>query len=209
MDLLKSLNINLVFLGNNHSMDMGTVGLQETILNLKQAGISNIGAGKNSKEAIKPYIFKKNSIRYAIVSFTLVGHQSTYSNETSAGVASFEALKHLKDLHNQVDQIIFSVHWGNEYYSTPVEIQKKWARNLIKRYKADLIIGHHPHIPQSIEIYNGKPIIYSLGNFLFGSSHFRLEHNILILCEWDKNSQKRTQLEKIWIIPIYGKFQNL
>ena len=205
VNLLKYLNINLVFLGNNHSMDMNTVGMKETLDALHTARIKAIGSGINSKKAIAPYIFKKNSVKYAIVSMSFVGKEDVFSTEKKTGVASSSALENILNLHTKVDQLIFSVHWGNEYFLEPTAFQRKWTRMLITKYKADLIIGHHPHIPQTIEIYNNVPIIYSLGNFIFGSKHRHLKHNILALIDWKgKNSAK---IEKIWIIPIYGKHQ--
>ena len=209
IDLLKALNINLVFLGNNHSMDMSGVGLEETIIHLKKAGIESVGAGINEKEAMKAYIFRKDSVSYAIVSFSLIGPNSIFSKKNKKGVASFKALKYLKALRRQVDQLIVSVHWGREYYIEPIPLQKNWARLLIDQYQADLVIGHHPHFRQNIEIYKDKVILYSLGNFLFGSSHFRLKNNILAFFEWDKqtleNEKEKTSLRKVWLIPIYGK----
>jgi poly-gamma-glutamate synthesis protein (capsule biosynthesis protein) len=67
---------------------------------------------------------------------------------------------------DEVDVLIVGVHWGVEYKSEPVEIQKQWARELVEA-GADIIVGHGSHWVQEVEYINGKPIYYSLGNFVF------------------------------------------
>jgi poly-gamma-glutamate synthesis protein (capsule biosynthesis protein) len=84
----------------------------------------------------------------------------------------------IKDMKNDVDILLLSIHWGVELSTTPRKAEIDLARKLIDA-GADIIMGHHPHVLQGIEIYKGKPIFYSLGNFVFGAKN-ELTSNTMI-----------------------------
>ena len=200
--LLHALRINLAILGNNHSMDMGKKGLIRMLQILKQEGIGTVGAGKDRQEARKPYRFRIGKRRYAIFAFTRIGAKNIYSTASRAGAADRVILQEIEELSKRA-RVILSIHWGREYFQRPSTQQVLLARKLIRK-GASAIIGHHPHIPQAIEVYGKGVIVYSLGNFLFGSRNEHQRDNIISLLDFSK---KTGCLARIRILPIKGHYK--
>ena len=200
LDLLRYLRIDLAILGNNHSMDMGEAGLKDMIHILAEANIGQVGAGNNEKQAMRPYYYTKGKQKFVFLSANRVGIRNVFSNTNKAGVTA-----KLADLSqfSKENTIIVSLHWGVEYFLYPSKEQIKFARSLIDA-GASVIIGHHPHIPQAVEIYKKGVIFYSLGNFLFGSANDRQKDNILALLDYN---QKQSKLKRIRIVPINGRYR--
>ncbi len=211
ISLLKYLDINLSVLGNNHSMDMGSIGLQDTIEQLENAKIATVGAGLNRAQAVQTHYFQKESIyqkkknthHFAIISLTRVGQKNIYSGKKKPGVVRRLTDKEWGSIKKETHKII-NIHWGREYFVQPNLEQRKIAHAFIDK-GASAIIGHHSHIPQAIEIYKGGVIFYSLGNFLFGSMNDLQKNNIIAILEFSKKSN---QLERVRIIPINGQYMN-
>ncbi len=205
ISLLKKINIDLVFLGNNHSMDYGKKGLEETIENLKKENILFAGMGKNLKEAFQPNQISIRNKSLNLISVSNIGESRLFATETKPGVAPLQInrLKKMMIEKENKDKIqLLSVHWGIEYSPEPTKEQIKQAHELIN-LGFNAVIGHHPHIPQGIEKYKNGIIIYSLGNFLFGSRNQYLNHNIAVMLHFDNQ-----ELIFCEIIPIFGKFQD-
>lgn len=150
---LKSIGITMVTIANNHSYDCYTVGFESTKGYLQSAGIEYIGDTPIEKSFVIKTIHDKK------VAF--VGMDQTIS---SAKLPAFYAL--VKKLKTENDYVIAHIHWGTEYELKETAVQKNIAHMLIDN-GADVIFGHHPHVPEPIEIYKGKVIFYSLGNFVF------------------------------------------
>ena len=202
INLLTKLDVDLVFLANNHTMDYGYQGILETFKNLNSRGILFVGAGNNAEEAFSPknLVYRNNKIR--IHSSSAIGEARLYATSKTAGAAAFSVPRLLKTSGLKGDFFdILSIHWGVEYNPEPTRSQTDDAHKLIDA-GFQVIVGHHPHIPQGIEKYNDGLILYSLGNFIFGSRNQYLNHNIAIMLYIDNN--KLTSCE---IIPIFGKFQ--
>jgi hypothetical protein len=201
LNLLNRLDIDMVFLANNHSMDYGKEGLSETIQNLTTKGILHVGAGNTIEDAYKPKIIhsKNNSLR--IVSANAIGEQRLFATKNSPGAAPYSVPVLSKIPDNSKDFHILSLHWGIEYNPEPTKEQIAGARKLISS-GFQVVVGHHPHIPQGVEKYNDGLILYSLGNFLFGSRNQYLNHNLAVMLYVQNN--KLTLCE---LIPIFGKFQ--
>ncbi len=203
--LLQHLDINLAILGNNHSMDMGSAGLMNMISHLEKASIGSTGAGKNTQQALKPYLFTKGKKKFAIFSISYVGQSSIFSQAAKPGIARQLSLYTLQEVQkkSKVSSTIISIHWGREYFTQPNSRQINIAHQLINQ-GASAIIGHHPHIPQAIEIYKGGVILYSLGNFLFGSTNDLQKNNIITFLDYNKKSGR---LARVRIFPITGCYQ--
>ncbi|WP_241547902.1 CapA family protein [Leptospira stimsonii] len=211
MDSLKFLEVDLVFLGNNHSFDHGPKGMAETLDILKKNHILNVGAGQKIPEVFGPLnlSLKGNDLR--IHSVTAIAEPAHYATATKAGVAPFS----LPSLQASFFERrgggrqgvgappvrIVSLHWGVEYSPFPTVDQRKIAHALIDS-GVKVVIGHHPHIPQGIELYRGGVILYSLGNLIFGSRNSYLNHNLIAILHIRKNA-----LEMVELVPIFGKFQ--
>lgn len=154
--LLKKYGFNLLSLANNHAVDQGWDGRDSTIKALDQEGIDWCG---HPSEADKESVYYGN---YGEKSAAFIcTHDVTYKMD----VAAVENL--IREVRPKVDFIVVSPHWGVEYQHQPnYNLQVVPARKFIDA-GADIIIGHHPHVVQSFEVYNDKMIFYSLGNFVF------------------------------------------
>lgn len=203
--VLTALQIDGVFLGNNHTMDLGETGLKDTLLSLEESKINFAGAGRNEEESLRPLVFKKDNTEYRTFSFSDIGENRLFASARSAGAAYFRVgtaerlIK--KSKPNQVN--LLSLHWGVEYSPEPTEVQRKTAKYLVNA-GYQVILGHHPHVPQGIEVFPRGIAIYSLGNFLFGSKNSYLKHNISVVLHFVGNSLVCAE-----IIPVFGKHQTL
>jgi poly-gamma-glutamate synthesis protein (capsule biosynthesis protein) len=151
---LKFANFNLLSLANNHTLNMGKSGLKQTREFLKNENINFVG---DPLKCSDEFLFQKDKITF------LAFNKTFTSNCPDEEV--IETIKSVKK-QNPENFLIVSIHWGNEYQIKSSAFQQKLARKIIDA-GADLIIGHHPHVVQEIEIYNNKLIFYSLGNFVF------------------------------------------
>lgn len=189
LELLKYGGFNGVSLGNNHTCDYGSTGLLNTMSNLRKAGIDFSGAGENSGTAYLPLSIIINGIKVAVLSYSAIGYKGFFADKGNPGIARAR-LNSIRQNINQFrsfyDFIIISLHWGIEYSRYPTAGQIKYAHIIIDA-GADAIIGHHPHIYQGIEIYKGKPVFYSTGNFIFGSINENIRDNILVELRFIKN----------------------
>jgi len=167
-ELMKS-GFNLFALGNNHVIDYGDEGIRETLkwmktlAGKKKKKLWYAGAGLNLDQASEPAIFTINGIRIAFGSVSI----SKPATAKRGGVVSVHkpdtALQKLKDA--DVDLRILSMHAGEERNSTPAAVQFRTARTAISKYKVNVVLGHHAHVVQGIELYEGGLILYGLGNF--------------------------------------------
>lgn len=172
---IKDANIELVTLANNHVMDYGYDGLLDTFKYLDSYGIKYTGAGRTKKEAMNGVVIEKNGVKVGIVAFSrVIPDVKWYATDRRAGIISAyepyvnEMYRKIKDMKEKADIVILSIHWGIERNDIPRKNEISIARKAIDS-GADIIMGHHPHVLQGIEIYKGKPIFYSLGNFVFNS----------------------------------------
>ncbi|RAP75520.1 CapA family protein [Paenibacillus montanisoli] len=168
---LKEAGIDIVNLANNHTLDQGEEGLFDTIAHLDEAGIPNMGAGRDEIEAFKPVLLEKGGISVAYVGLTRVVPVASWkAGKTHPGLAetydSTRAVAAIKQAAKQADIVVVMVHWGIEREDWPNNDQKRLAHEYIDA-GADLVIGSHPHVLQGFESYKGKWIAYSLGNFIF------------------------------------------
>ena len=168
VQVLKNGGIDIVTLANNHAMDYATTGLEDTLKTLDQAGIHHVGAGRTIEEARRPEILEVKGQRIAYF-----GYYDGDFQAAGAGVAGTNSRQNdrvsadIKAIRNQVDWVVVNYHWGAELARYPDDYQMDLARFTIDQ-GADLVVGHHPHVLQGAEIYKGRPIVYSLGNFIFG-----------------------------------------
>lgn len=177
LEAMKKAGIDVVSLANNHTLDYGYDGLLDTLNYIDKSGIYSVGAGKDYNDAFKETIIEKNGYRVGILGFSRVvpdvGWWATKNRPGLAGAYDGQlnaALKKVEEVKEEVDILILSIHWGTELQITPRDHDVLAAKRLIDA-GADVIMGHHPHVLQGIEIYNGKPIFYSLGNFVFSSKN--------------------------------------
>src|SRR5687768_16464208 len=170
---LKRAGFDIVSLANNHTLDYGAEGLSDTLAALDQYEIRHHGAGMNSTEARKPVVFEfPNGQQAGFLAYSCTFPEEFWAGLNSAGTA-FCHEQHVRSdvarlTEQKVDIIVVSFHWGAERVKELRPYQPLLAHAAIDA-GADLVIGHHPHILQSIEYYRDALILYSLGNFTFGS----------------------------------------
>ena len=167
LDFVLKAGFDVASIANNHIADYGSEAVMETIGILKNNNIIPVGAGKNNVDAAKTVFIKKNNINIALISVSafVLG----LADEYKAGPSFLEPLstiRQIKEAAKQADITVVMVHAGYEFYPLPSPRTALIYRSFIEA-GASAVIGHHPHCPQGVEIYNGCPIIYSLGNFLF------------------------------------------
>ncbi len=174
VSMFQEMGIDAVTLANNHALDFGTDALLDTVSVLDEAGILHTGAGSDLKEASQPVLLTAKDRTIAVIGATRVIPVADWAagNSHPGMLATYDPavlLEEIRQLDEQYDHVIVFVHWGIERDELPQEYQRSLGQQYIDA-GADLVVGSHPHVLQGIEYYNGKPIVYSLGNFVFGSS---------------------------------------
>jgi len=163
-------HLGAVSLANNHSGDFGDAALVETLQLLDRAGVPRVGAGRDLVEAHMPALIGLHGVNVALVACNEFKPRAFEAEASSPGVAWCDEQQLLYDLAVAraagADLVIPFLHWGWEGESRPSERQRELAHRLIDA-GADAVIGGHPHIVQAPELYRGRLILYSLGNFVF------------------------------------------
>lgn len=180
---LESAGVDVVSLANNHLMDYGSEGLFDTLTVLDAAKILRFGAGRTLAEARAPAVFTVKGIRLSFLGYFFLGDRNiepkeVIATDSTAGVAGhFSDTAALKSMVVQdvraakakAHHVIPFFHWGREGRGQPEPYQIELAHAAIEA-GASAVIGSHPHVLQGIEWYRQRPIVYSLGNFVFGGN---------------------------------------
>lgn len=166
-EALRFAGFNLLTLANNHIQDYSSEGVLDTIKYAQEKGFNFVGAGKNIVEASKPFIQKIRGVRIGFVNIAENEFCAAENNLPGANTFDFiDNTKVINELKNKVDKIVLIYHGGREHYQLPTPEQRKRFRYFIN-CGVDVIVAHHTHCVSGFEYYNGKPIVYSLGNFIF------------------------------------------
>lgn len=171
--IFQDLGADIVTVANNHALDFGQDAFCDTLETLDQTGITRIGGGYNITEASAPAVRTINGQTFAVFGATRVSPSyDWYATDSQPGMfQTYDPPKlnaAVKEAAQAYDHVIVFVHWGIERNETPEEYQRQLAKGYIES-GADLIVGCHPHVLQGFEYYNDVPIVYSLGNYLFGN----------------------------------------
>lgn len=173
MPVLEQAGLDGVTLGNNHILDAGASGLLETLGHLEEAGIAYAGAGGNLEAAREPMVFELGETTIGVLSYQGVpSYDWAWATETAPGTAPLTEEIVREDvgrLRREVDLVVVMPHWGREYVATPEPGQVDLAHAAVEA-GADLVVGGHAHWPKGIEVYEGAPIFYGVGNFLLDQS---------------------------------------
>ncbi len=201
---LKWAGFDMLSLANNHIRDCGDGGLIETFDFLDEAGLPYFGAGRNLAEAMEPKIVDIKGLKVAFVGFIsqeiylkdkswldipgkyekqkkkIVRHLAATNERPGTIIAKEDIVREMvSKARTQADLIIVVPHWGLRYHQPIWEDQEILGHAAIDA-GADLIVGHHNHIRQAVEVYKGKPIIYGIGNFAFGSRNYNAVGGFLV-----------------------------
>ena len=163
-------HFDAVTLANNHSGDFGTDAFAQMLSLLNHAGLAQVGGGMNLKQAHTPLVFTRNGWRIAVLSYNEFHPRSFEAGFDIPGVAWSEDQQVMEDIQtarrmHRADLVIPVMHWGWENEKTANPRQRQLAKLMIDA-GADAVIGGHPHVTQDVSVYKGKPIVYSVGNFV-------------------------------------------
>ena len=164
-------HFDAVSLANNHSGDFGPIAFSEMLTLLERNNIAYFGGGENLAQAHAPLLIERKGLRIALLGYNEFFPRSFEADHDKPGIAWSEDEQVRFDIANarsqyHADIVIPVMHWGWEHEPSASQRQSDLARLMIEA-GADAVVGGHPHVTQNIEHYRGKPIIYSLGNFLF------------------------------------------
>ena len=174
LSIYDEMGVDLVTLANNHVYDFGEVAFYDTLESLNNYGLPYIGAGKNLKEASRPYYFIVNGYKIGFVNATRAEKYilTPGASENSPGVfrcydpSNF--INVIKEVEKESDYVVALVHWGREDSTVLEDVQLTTSKQYIDA-GADLIVGTHAHNLQGIDFYNDKAIVYNLGDFIFNN----------------------------------------
>ena len=174
---LTQAGFDVLSIANNHALDYDSPAFLDTIQLLNENNIRAVGGGANIDEARTPVIIEEDGLKTAFLAYSEMADmfwsykypRRLKADADTPGIAPSVPEQIEEDIaliRPNADLVVVSLHWGVEYQSEPEDYQREMAHSLIDA-GADIIIGHHPHCIQGIEIYQGGLIAYSLGNFVF------------------------------------------
>jgi poly-gamma-glutamate synthesis protein (capsule biosynthesis protein) len=189
---LRKHGITHLDMANNHVMDQGRQGLEDTYKNIVLSGMIPLGYGENIRQACKPQLISTEPRKVYIISSVQVPSENwTYFEEKACVCeASFDVLSQsIKRLRKAEpgSLIIVQLHWGAEHTPKPMTIQKQQAYQLIDA-GADCIIGHHTHTIQTMELFKGKPVFYGIGNFIFDQADLQNSEGLMVKLDITESS---------------------
>ncbi|HUV86558.1 MAG TPA: CapA family protein [bacterium] len=199
--ILTEAGFDVLSLANNHIMDYGEQGLSDTIYYLEQEEIEHAGAGPDLAAALAPADVDVDGYVVRFLAFSGVEPREYYAGAAKAGTASLDegtVVSAISRAKSEANLVVVSLHWGGESMAYPSSEQKRLAHKFVDA-GADVILGHHPHVIQGVESYEGAVIAYSLGNFLFDSRYPERHYSTLLAVEVSRSRG----ILGFRLIPIY------
>jgi poly-gamma-glutamate synthesis protein (capsule biosynthesis protein) len=180
-------------------MDFGPLALEDTLANLGEKGILYTGAGMDLDDARAPALMKVKGKTVAFLAYSLTFPLDFFASigrpGTAPGYAEFVKAD-IEKVRPHADLVVVSFHWGAELLTAAKDYQIELGHRAID-WGADLVLGHHPHVLQELEVYKGRLIAYSLGNFVFGSESNRTNCSMILLSTFKGNT-----LVKVEAVPL-------
>jgi poly-gamma-glutamate synthesis protein (capsule biosynthesis protein) len=198
ISVFSDCGFNVVSVAGNHAMDFGEEALLDTIALLRERGIQTVGAGGNIEEARKPAIVECNGVRVAILAYCSVVNEGYEARADRAGIAPLRVYTYYRPLEYQpgmppkvvttlheedlaamvhdiaeakkiADVVVLSLHWGIHFIPRMIADYQPAAAKAAFEAGADLILGHHAHVPKAIGVHDRKVCFYSLSNFIIST----------------------------------------
>lgn len=200
---------DVLTLANNHILDYGPEGLLSTVMVLDSLGIAHCGAGPDLLAAEKGVVVKRGLWRIGFLAYSLTYPTDFWATLGKMGTAypypdRFKEC--LRMMREEADLIVVSFHWGGELKTEPKPYQRLFAYRAID-WGADLVVGHHPHVLQGLEIYKDRLIAYSLGNFVFGSYSRNARESIILKVRYDQMGFLMAEVIPISVFNYEVQFQ--
>lgn len=212
-DALKWSNFQVVSVANNHSLDQGEKGIASTLDAVRRAGLIPIGAGHTRELAEGPEILRVRGVNIGFLGATgfLNIPTSFDADEPQVAVLTEASLpafcRRVRELRSRVDLVVMSVHWGEEEMERPREREIRCARALCEA-GVDVILGHHPHVLQPIEVHTAADgrrclIAYSLGNFVTGNPKVAWRNGAILIVEATRGPGGHVHLTTYGYVPTW------
>lgn len=204
---LRDAGISVVSLANNHSLDYGREAFCDTLAALSAVGVAACGGGRNIQEARRPAIVRKNGLVISFLAYSELApifwsytDPETFIAEADRpGIPDWREDQILSDIRrakSMSHHVIASFHWGDEYSLVPAERQVALARAAVDA-GASVVLGHHPHVLQPVEVYRNGVIFYSLGNLVFDQRRAHTTDSLIALL-----SLTPYRVEVVQLIPV-------
>jgi poly-gamma-glutamate synthesis protein (capsule biosynthesis protein) len=221
---LRRAGFRLLALANNHAPDCGQDGFFDTQRFLDMAGIHHGGRGDSFRLAIThsagfdsgknypyglPAFYEVKGVRIGFLSFCeayLLEISKDYGGQLIARADSAAVVNSIRLIRDRCHLVVCSFHWGQEYQDRPTAFQRKLGRLAVDA-GADIVHGHHPHVLQGVEFYRGRPIAYSLGNFIFDQRHVKPRQSGLLYVKLvrrpgGKPTPGEMASDSVWFVPL-------
>jgi poly-gamma-glutamate synthesis protein (capsule biosynthesis protein) len=198
---LVAAGFDLVTLANNHALDFGQVGLEETLSTLRDLDVATVGAGPSPEAARRPALFDLNGVRVAVLGYLATrwyGSEDVPASDQLAWANPDALQADVRAVRDQVDLVVVLLHAGTEYASIPSPDQVNIAHAAIDA-GADLVAGHHSHVTQTVERYRDGLIVYGLGDALFDIPRSATRQGHLLRVHVTREGLTRAELWPFWI----------
>jgi poly-gamma-glutamate capsule biosynthesis protein CapA/YwtB (metallophosphatase superfamily)/outer membrane protein assembly factor BamB len=200
---LVEAGIDLVTLANNHALDFGQVGLDETLSTLESLEIAAVGAGssEDAAQAHNPALFTLNGIRVAVLGYAAErwnGSEDVPVTQRLAWAEPDAVQADVRAVRDRADVVVVLLHAGTEYATEPSPDQVAVAHAAVDA-GADLVVGHHPHVTQTVEQYRQGLIVYSLGDALFDIPYPAAMQGDLLRVHVTREGLAQAELWPFWI----------
>lgn len=196
--------LDVVSTANNHALDAEGQGLLDTREAVWRVGIGTAGTGRDLEDARRPYIVERKGLRVGFLGYSMFVNAGDdgFATPTRSGVVPLDPFiikEDIRRVRDRVDYVVVSFHWSVENSQETLPADRAFAHDVIDA-GADVVLGHHPHVPRGMEIYQGKAIFYSFGNLIFGHNHTYWMDNYLA-----RLTLARSGITKVEIIPVAGR----
>ncbi len=187
---------DIVSLANNHTLNAGRAGLLQTLQHLEEAGIAYVGAAKEKSEGSRPTFIEANGLNIGFLAYTDLNFAHGSYSKVDKDLSNIES--QIVAAKNNCDLLAVSYHWGTEYHRHPSARQIQVAHTSIDA-GADVVLGHHPHVLAGVEIYKQRPILYSMGNFIFDQRAGERMESGLFTLYYTEGRGWRVEMKPVWI----------
>ncbi len=198
---LVEAGLDLVTLANNHALDFGPTALDSTMATLQALDIVTVGTGPSAEAAHRPATFTLNGVQVAVLGYAASRWNGSVDMPATDRVAWAEpdtVQADVRAVRGQADLVVVLLHAGTEYAPTPSPDQEAVAHAAVEA-GADLVVGHHPHVTQTIERYKQGLIVYSLGDALFDIPRRAAMEGHLLRVHATQEGLSRAELWPFWI----------
>jgi poly-gamma-glutamate synthesis protein (capsule biosynthesis protein) len=196
---LRAAGLTVVNVANNHALEHGAALFQDSVSRLEEQGIQVCGRRGSSGWHAQPVIREVKAMRIGILGYSLRPTLAASADLPHAEPTDAELLADVARLRSQVDGVLVSLHWGEEFVQHPAASEVRLAHQIVDAGAA-VVLGHHPHVTRAVERYHGGVIAYSLGNFAADMIwHEPLRRGLALVCELSPEGVKHVEVHQTYV----------